>query len=73
LGRFGTGLNASLTVRKAQERLVALFVGPSGFVVLSGLNLRLPASLFDEVSFGWGQQQPIDDRFEPIEGPLLKW
>jgi hypothetical protein len=40
-------------------------------VVLSGLNLRLAANLFDEVNFGWGQQQPIDDRFEPIEGPLL--
>jgi len=33
-------------------------------VVLSGLNLRLAGSLFDEVSFGWGQQQPIDDRFD---------
>ncbi len=45
--------------------------GSSGTVILGGLNLRLGGTLFGEISAGWGQQQPIDDAFEPISGPLL--
>ena len=45
--------------------------GSSGFVVLSGLTLQLPGRLTGEVSAGWGEQQPIDEHFSPVEGPLL--
>jgi hypothetical protein len=40
-------------------------------VLLSGVSLRLGGTLFGEASFGWGEQQPIDDRHSPVEGPLL--
>ena len=45
--------------------------GSAGFVVLSGVNLRLGGTLFGEASLGWGEQQPIDDRLPPVEGPLI--
>jgi len=45
--------------------------GSSGTAVLGGLNLRLAGTLFGEISAGWGQQQPIDNGFQPVSGPLL--
>lgn len=45
--------------------------GSSGAAVLGGLNLRLAGTLFGQISAGWGQQQPIDDHFQPVSGPLV--
>lgn len=45
--------------------------GSDGYVLLTGADLRLWGTLLGEISFGWGQQQPIDDRLAPVEGPLI--
>jgi hypothetical protein len=45
--------------------------GSSGTVILGGLNLRLAGTLFGEISAGWGQQQAIDEAFEPVSGALI--
>jgi hypothetical protein len=45
--------------------------GSDGFVLLTGANLRLWGTLLGQLSFGWGEQQPIDDRLAPVQGPLI--
>ncbi len=45
--------------------------GSSGYAVQGGVNLRLAGTLFGEISAGYGHQDPIDDHFQPISGPLL--
>ena len=45
--------------------------GSSGYAVLGGVNLRLAGTLFGEISAGCGHQDPIDDHFQPIDGPLV--
>lgn len=43
----------------------------SGFDVQTGLIFGLPGQLTGEIGIGWGEQQPIDDIFTPVEGFLL--
>ncbi len=43
----------------------------SGFDVQTGLIFGLPGRLTGEIGIGWGEQQPIDDFFSPVEGFLL--
>jgi hypothetical protein len=38
---------------------------------MAGVNLRLAGTLFGEIAAGWGEQQPIDDSFATISGPLI--
>ena len=45
--------------------------GSSGYTVQGGVNLRLSGTLFGEISAGYGHQDPIDDHFQPISGPLI--
>lgn len=45
--------------------------GSTGFTTLAGVNLRLAGTLFGEIAGGWGEQQPIDDSLDTIEGPLI--
>jgi hypothetical protein len=45
--------------------------GSSGYTVQGGVNLRLAGTLFGEISAGYGHQDPIDDHFQPIDGPLI--
>jgi hypothetical protein len=45
--------------------------GSTGFRAQAGVNLRLAGTVFGEIAAGWGEQQPIDDNFETISGPLL--
>ena len=35
------------------------------------MNLRLWGTFFGEIAAGWGEQQPIDDSFATISGPLV--
>jgi hypothetical protein len=39
--------------------------------VQSGLIFGLPGTLTGEIGVGWGEQQPIDEFFSPVEGFLL--
>jgi hypothetical protein len=43
----------------------------SGVTLLTGATFNLTGRLTGEISAGWGQQQSIDDRLSPVEGPLL--
>jgi hypothetical protein len=43
----------------------------SGFDVQTGLIFGLPGTLTGEIGVGWGEQQPIDNFFSPVEGFLL--
>jgi len=45
--------------------------GSTGWSVLGGVNLRLAGTIFGEIGVGWGEQQPIDDRFATISGALV--
>jgi hypothetical protein len=45
--------------------------GSMGWTVLGGVNLRLWGTLFGEIGVGWGEQQPIDDNFATVSGPLV--
>ena len=45
--------------------------GSTGWTTLAGVNLRLWGSVFGEIGAGWGEQQPIDDNFAVISGPLV--
>jgi hypothetical protein len=45
--------------------------GSDGFEILTGADLRLAGTLFGEFGIGWGAQQPIDDRFTPVDGYLI--
>lgn len=45
--------------------------GSTGFVTQAGVNLRLAGTIFGEIAGGWGEQQPIDDSLDPIEGPVI--
>jgi hypothetical protein len=45
--------------------------GSSGYTAMAGVNLRLAGTLFGEIAVGWGEQQPIDDSFAIISGPLI--
>jgi len=43
----------------------------SGVTLLTGATVNLTGRLTGEFSVGWGQQQSIDDRLSPVEGPLF--
>ena len=45
--------------------------GSTGYTAQAGVNLRLGGTLFGEIAAGWGEQQPIDDQFKTISGPLI--
>jgi hypothetical protein len=45
--------------------------GSMGWTALAGVNLRLWGTVFGEIGAGWGEQQPIDDSFAIISGPLI--
>ncbi len=45
--------------------------GSSGVTLLTGATFNLTGRLTGEISAGWGQQQAIDDRLSPVEGPLI--
>lgn len=45
--------------------------GSTGWAALAGVNLRLWGSVFGEIGAGWGEQQPVDDAFATIAGPLV--
>jgi hypothetical protein len=45
--------------------------GSTGFVTQAGVNLRLAGTIFGEIAGGWGEQQPIDDRLDTIQGPVV--
>jgi hypothetical protein len=66
-------IETSLNDRVYREPITSagLRRGGSGFRALAGVNLRLGGTLFGEIAGGYGQQQPIDNGFETIEGPLV--
>jgi len=43
----------------------------SGFRLLSGITFALTGRLTGTLSGGWGEQQSVDDRLSPVEGPLI--
>lgn len=43
----------------------------SGFRLLSGMTFALTGRLTGTLSGGWGEQQSVDDRLSPVEGPLI--
>ena len=45
--------------------------GSTGWTAVAGVNLRLAGTLFGEIAAGWGEQQPIDDSFVEVSGPLV--
>jgi hypothetical protein len=45
--------------------------GSTGWTALAGANLRLGGTLFGEIAAGWGEQDPIDDDFAVVSGPLI--
>jgi hypothetical protein len=45
--------------------------GSSGTTLLAGAVFNFTNRLTGEISAGWGQQQSVDDRLSPVEGPLL--
>ena len=45
--------------------------GSSGYTAMAGVNLRLAGTLFGEIAAGWGEQQPIEDSFAMVSGPLI--
>ncbi|MGH6750101.1 MAG: outer membrane beta-barrel protein [Methyloceanibacter sp.] len=45
--------------------------GSSGTTLLAGAVVNFTNRLTGEISAGWGQQQSVDDRLSPVEGPLL--
>jgi hypothetical protein len=64
--------------RGSRRRSASILTGPGGFcrgstgwTALAGVNLRLAGTLFGEIAAGWGEQQPIDDSFVTISGPLI--
>jgi hypothetical protein len=45
--------------------------GSAGYTAQAGVNLSVGGTLFGEIAAGWGEQQPIDDSFVTISGPLV--
>jgi hypothetical protein len=43
----------------------------SGTTLVAGAVLNFTDRLTGEISAGWGQQQSVDDRLSPVEGPLI--
>ena len=66
-------IETSLNDRVYREPItsVGLRRGSSGFRALAGVNLRVGGTLFGEIAAGYGQQQPIDNGFDTVEGPLV--
>ena len=66
-------VQGGLTERDYKEPLAlpGLRHDSSGFDVQTGLIFGLPGTLTGEIGIGWGEQQPIDEFFAPVEGFLL--
>jgi len=66
-------IETSINERDYREpvNVAGLRRGSSGFTAQAGVNLRLAGTLFGEIAAGWGEQQPIDNRFSTISGPLI--
>ena len=43
--------------------------GSSGTTLLAGAVVNFTNRLTGEISAGWGQQQSVDERLSPVEGP----
>ncbi len=43
----------------------------SGTTLLAGAVFNFTDRLTGEISAGWGQEQSVDDRLSPVQGPLL--
>lgn len=71
--RWAGFIETSLNERKYQEPIAVegFRRGSTGYTAMAGVNLRLAGTLFGEIAAGWGEQQPIDDDFANISGPLI--
>lgn len=71
--RWAGFIETSLNERQYQEPVAVegFRRGSTGWTALAGVNLRLAGTLFGEIAAGWGEQQPIDDSFATISGPLI--
>lgn len=71
--RWAGFVETSLNERKYREPVAVegFRRGSTGWTALAGANLRLAGTLFGEIAAGWGEQQPIDDSFADISGPLV--
>ncbi len=71
--RWAGFIETSLNERKYQEPVAVegFRRGSTGYTAMAGVNLRLAGTVFGEIAAGWGEQQPIDDEFANISGPLI--